>query len=106
MIDDRQLRVSREELDTLLAGGDRPTLIDVRDRDEFAAGHIPGSKNIPLTELAPLFDDPDSAQPMIFICESGLRSLQAAHFASIAGLRDARSLDGGMADWRNEIAGQ
>ncbi len=100
---DSTLSVSREALAQLLDGADTPDLIDVRDRDEFAAGHIPGARNVPLTEVAPLFDDPDSAGPMVFVCESGIRSMQAAQFARIAGLADVRSLDGGTAAWEGEL---
>ena len=103
MTDETRLRMTREELLDVLGRTDRPALIDVRDRDEFATGHIPGATNVPLTELAPLFDDPDAATPMIFVCESGFRSLQAASFARIAGLVDARSVDGGMAGLRTEL---
>ena len=104
MIDPTELILSPKELDEILAGNDIPALIDVRDRDEFATGHIPGAVNVPLTEIAPLFDDPDRAEPMIFVCESGIRSLQAANFARIAGLSNVRSIDGGMAALRGARA--
>lgn len=96
--------LSQHELAEILAGTDTPALIDVRDKDEFAARHIPGAINVPLTEIAPLFDDPNKAGPMIFICESGIRSLQAANFARIAGLSETRSLEGGMAAWISDAA--
>ena len=97
---DTDLSLSPERFSEIVAGGDFPSLIDVRDRDEFATGQVPGAKNIPLTEIAPLFDDPDNAGPMIFICESGVRSLQAANFAKIAGLSRVHSVEGGMTAWR------
>ncbi|MEM9530916.1 MAG: rhodanese-like domain-containing protein [Pseudomonadota bacterium] len=107
MTDDTVLSLSSDQLADILTGADAPTLIDVRDEDEFAAGHIEGAINVPLTQVAPLFDDPENAKPMIFICQSGVRSLQAANFAKIAGLMQPRSLDGGMAAWkRHEVGDQ
>ena len=88
------------QLDELLDQESGVLLIDVRDADEYAGGHIRGAEHVPLQAVAPLFDDPDNTRAMVFVCESGLRSLQAANFALIAGLRQVWSLEGGMAAWR------
>ena len=104
MTDDTALSLSPNQLAELMTGTDIPALIDVRDAHEFKTGHIAGATNVPLTEVAPLFDDPETAKPMIFICQSGVRSLQAANFAKIAGLSHIRSLDGGMTAWEHHQA--
>ena len=104
MTDDTAMNLSPDQLAEILAGTDVPTLIDVRDEDEFATGHISGSINVPLTNVAPLFDDPETAEPMIFICESGVRSLQAVNFARLAGLTQIWSVDGGMAACKSRQA--
>ena len=101
MTDDPTLHMSIDELAEELAGPDAPTLIDVREVYEFETGHIDGAKNVPLGEIASLFDDPVSAGPMVFICEAGVRSLHAAQFGRVAGVEDVRSVDGGMAAWRS-----
>lgn len=96
----KDLNLSQDTLANLLADGNAPAIIDVRSPEEFATGRIPGAKNVPLTEVAPLFDDRNNTNPMIFICESGIRSLQAANFATLTGVGNVQSLDGGMSAWR------
>ncbi len=44
-------RISRDELQALEAGSRPPAIIDVRDRDEYVAGHLPGAIHIPAGEL-------------------------------------------------------
>ncbi len=101
MTQQSDLQLTAESLAEILrTDASKVAVIDVRDQDEYETGHIDGSKNVPLTELAPLFDHPDDSVDMIFVCESGLRSLQAANFARIAGLTRIRSLDGGMSAWK------
>ena len=53
-------------------------LVDVRTRQEFAGGHIPGAVNVPLTELGDFMDSvPDTDTPVYVHCLSGGRSRQA-----------------------------
>ncbi|GAA4458395.1 rhodanese-like domain-containing protein [Rurimicrobium arvi] len=62
-------------------------VIDVRTREEFAGGHVAGSINIPLGELAgELTAIRDMAQPLILCCASGGRSGQAAAFLKANGI--------------------
>ena len=100
MMEDADLHMSIEELAEELGKDEGPIVIDVRERYEFETGAVPGARNVPLMELAPLFDDPDKTEAMVFICEVGVRSLQAAQFARIAGVAEPRSVDGGMVAWR------
>ena len=62
-------------------------LIDVRDEDEYAAGHIPGTINIPLSELPARFDELSEDSPVLLVCNTGVRSSQAAAFPGGHGLR-------------------
>lgn len=91
-------------LRALLGGaGRRPLLVDVREPREFAAGHIAGSVNVPLPELAArLHELPADAAP-VFICRSGARSLTACGIALRGGVRAARNLDGGLLAWAAEV---
>ncbi|NNU26745.1 FAD-dependent oxidoreductase [Isoptericola sediminis] len=77
----------------------RDTLVlDVRSRDEFATGHIPGSLNIPHTELRERLDEVTAAasgHPVRVLCASGVRSNIAHRVLSQAGF-DSASLSGGM----------
>jgi rhodanese-related sulfurtransferase len=49
-------------------------LLDVRSKGEFAGGHAPGSKNIPLDELSGKLSKLDKTKPIVAVCASGMRS--------------------------------
>ncbi len=73
-------------------------VVDVREPDELASGRIQGSTNIPLGQLAARAGELDRDTPVVTVCQSGRRSLQAADTLAAAGFR-ARSMDGGMSAW-------
>jgi len=79
-----------------VAGG--ALLLDVREDDEWAAGHAPDAQHLPLgrlgTELATL----DTQRPIVAVCRSGGRSQQAAAALASAGY-DVANLEGGMKGW-------
>ena len=87
--------LDRNDVKAALASGNG-TIIDVREPAEFAAGHIPGSVNMPLSEFDP------HALPegrVILSCAAGIRSVHAALLAQAAG-RDIREhYKGGFKDW-------
>jgi len=80
---------------------DRPLLLDVRSSMEFAAGHIEGAINVPVTGLAGAL--PGLAlrrgQAVVAICLTAHRSIPAVRLLRRHGL-DARQLAGGMLAWR------
>ncbi len=57
------------------------TLIDVRDADEFAKGHLKTAKNIPVEILEPKIKDLPSDRPVVFLCSTGARSGEAYYMA-------------------------
>ncbi len=77
-------------------------LIDVRARSEWDAGHIAGSSNIPLGELAAaagtIAADP---VPVVLQCASGARSSIATSVLLASGFRNVINLPGGIAAWRD-----
>ena len=73
-------------------------LLDVREASELAEGRIVGSQHIPLGQLHLRAVDLDRNRPVITVCRSGGRSLQAAEFLAAAGF-DVANLDGGMSRW-------
>lgn len=81
-----------------LAGRTGGTLIDVREPDEFAAGRVPGARNIPLQQLRDRLTEVPANQPVAVICQSGRRSAQGAEVLAAAGI-DAVTVDGGTAAW-------
>lgn len=74
-------------------------IVDVREPDEWAQGHIPGAIHIPLGTLAARRRELDPARPVIAVCRSGNRSLTAVELLTRAGFTDARSMAGGMNVW-------
>ncbi|MDE0679668.1 MAG: rhodanese-like domain-containing protein [Gammaproteobacteria bacterium] len=91
--------ITPEQLGDLLKLGVQPILIDVREPMEFKQGHIAGARNVPLTALSDVVADYDPNDEIVFVCQSGMRSLQAASFWSSLGFRKAMSLEGGMDAW-------
>jgi adenylyltransferase/sulfurtransferase len=96
-------RLRPAELRQLLQAGERPLLLDVREPREFAAGHIAGSLNLPLPELAARLQEIPAGAAPVFICRSGARSATACGIAIRAGVQAASNLDGGLLAWAAEV---
>ena len=78
-------------------------LLDVRDRDEYAAGHIPGSVNLPLSQIKSAEDRfPDMDTPLFVYCLSGARSSKAIAALGEMGYTKLANL-GGIRAWHGEI---
>ena len=73
-------------------------LVDVRENDEWAAGHAPGAAHIPLGELSARYTEIPQDFPVYVICRSGARSNQAAHALAGAGWQ-AINVSDGMRGW-------
>jgi rhodanese-related sulfurtransferase len=73
-------------------------LVDVREPHEREAGHVAGSRHVPLAELTAAAESLDPAVPVVFACRVGARSAMAAWSFARAGF-DAHNLTGGLVDW-------
>lgn len=80
-----------------LASLPAPQLIDVREPDEFAAGHAVGAINVPLGGLASA-RLPDESATVYVICQSGARSQRGVQALEARGL-DAVNVEGGTSAW-------
>ncbi|WP_324650318.1 rhodanese-like domain-containing protein [Georgenia sp. H159] len=72
-------------------------VLDVREQDEWDAGHIAGATHIPLGELPDRLDELPE-EDLLVVCRSGGRSKRASAWLNHTGFT-ARNLDGGMRDW-------
>ena len=79
-------------------------VLDVRSVEEFAAGHLPNSKNIPLKELESRIKEIEKSKTnaVIAVCATGVRSSSAVSILNKAGFEKAFSLDGGVAAWQSQ----
>jgi rhodanese-related sulfurtransferase len=85
------------------AGYRKAQLIDVREPEEYAAGHILGARNIPLTQLRMRMKELRPDQPIYLYCQSGLRSGRAAQMLYRKGYRDLYHLKGGFKQWTGKV---
>src|SRR3954449_2979591 len=76
--------------------------VDVRERDEWEEGHIPGAVHVPRGNLESRIETVagDRSAPLVIYCASGSRSAFAAKTLGDLGYQDVVSLSGGFADWK------
>jgi adenylyltransferase/sulfurtransferase len=99
----QELEVRPAALQAELAGGRKVQLVDVREPFEWRICHIDGSVLIPLGELPSRLEELDRRVPVVAVCHTGRRSLDAARFLRSRGFGDARSLNGGVALWAEDV---
>ncbi|MGB9128549.1 MAG: rhodanese-like domain-containing protein [Thiobacillus sp.] len=93
-----------EQADTLKATrlyNDDALVLDVREDKEFAAGHIPKAKHIPLGQLAGRLNELDKFKnkPVLVTCRSGQRSARACGMLKKAGFETVYNQAGGIIAW-------
>lgn len=93
-----------EELDRRIAARANDfVVLDVREKDAFAAGHVPGAMHLPRGQLELRVNEmlPDPSVEILTICEFGKISTLAAATLRELGFERATALDGGMKAWRD-----
>ncbi|MBP2018203.1 putative membrane protein YfcA/rhodanese-related sulfurtransferase [Symbiobacterium terraclitae] len=95
---DRPAALLPEELRRLVVEGPTPQIVDLREPEAFARSSLPGSLNIPWSQLEAWLEVADPQDGALFVCEDGVRSARAASLAAARGFR-TRYLEGGMAAW-------
>jgi adenylyltransferase/sulfurtransferase len=91
------------ELSALLAAGQRPLILDVRNPEEIAICRIAGSTVIPLPELSNRLGELDPAALTVVHCKSGVRSAKAIGVLQAAGFSRLKNLKGGILGWIKEV---
>ena len=108
LVDDARQRIREVELSALLprlGGAAAPVLVDVREQDEWAAGHARGALFLSKGVIERDIEDvlPDLDQEIVLYCGGGYRSALAADALQQMGYRRVSSLVGG---WRAWLAAQ
>ena len=98
------LNITAEEARKLMDSEKDRIILDVRSREEYDQGHIPGAILIPDTEIAARAADllPDKDQLILVYCRSGRRSKLAAQSLADLGYTNIREF-GGILDWPYEV---
>lgn len=91
------LAISVEEAMQLRENG--AFVLDVRQPEEWEAGHIPDATLIPLGELPDRLSEVPGDQQVVVVCRSGNRSAQATDILRQAGFDQTTSMNGGMNEW-------
>jgi adenylyltransferase/sulfurtransferase len=79
------------------------TLVDVRESYEWAIGHLPGARLVPLDTLPQMVDSLDREAEMVVYCHHGMRSDMAAEWLRERGFGRVRNLIGGIDRWSLEV---
>ena len=79
-------------------------ILDVRSADEFATGHLPNAKNIPLPEINNRLKEIEKSKNavVITVCATGVRSSNAVSVLNKAGFAQVFSLEGGTEAWKTQ----
>ena len=95
--------MTAQQLKQRVDSGDKLTIIDVRERDEWVQGFIPNSTFIPrgYLELQIEQNQPDRDAPVVVYCAGGVRSALAARNLKEMGYNNVISLIGGFNGWKN-----
>ncbi|MEH7458560.1 MULTISPECIES: rhodanese-like domain-containing protein [unclassified Bacillus (in: firmicutes)] len=85
------------------AGYRKAQLIDIREADEFNAGHILGARNIPLSQIRLRYKELRKDQPVYLYCQNGFRTGRAAQYLKKQGYKDFYQLQGGFKSWTGKV---
>src|SRR5881392_3092474 len=102
----RQLvpEVSPDDVKARLDRGERPVLLDVREREEFRQGFVPGAVSLPRGFLEMRVEEtvPAKDTPIVAYCGGGTRSLLAGRILKELGYTNVVSMRGGFTAWKNQ----
>jgi adenylyltransferase/sulfurtransferase len=98
-----QRDITSVELKQRLDRGDKLTLVDVREPNEFQINRIPGTVLIPLGEIPRRYAELDKNDEIVVHCKTGGRSAKAADFLRSVGFSRVLNLKGGILDWIDKV---
>ena len=85
-----------------LINREKAVVVDVCEAQEYAAGHVSGSKNVPLSQFKERLPQvvKNKTVPLVLVCARGMRARRAVGMARQLGYEKAQALTGGTAAWR------
>jgi rhodanese-related sulfurtransferase len=86
-----------------LINRERAVVIDLRDTEEFAAGHATGARNVPFDQLEQKLPGTvkNKSVPVLLMCASGSRAQRALALAKKLGYEQAQVIAGGLKSWKD-----
>lgn len=94
--------ISANEMDQLYRKKANIKILDVREPNEYKAGHIPGAISMPLSSFSTQMNDLKRAQHYYVICHSGSRSSMACQHLGSSGFQTTNVI-GGMSAWKGDL---
>jgi molybdopterin/thiamine biosynthesis adenylyltransferase/rhodanese-related sulfurtransferase/molybdopterin converting factor small subunit len=95
--------ITSVELKQRLDRGDKLTIVDVREPNEYQINRITGSVLIPLGDVPKRYNELDSDEQIVVHCKMGGRSAKAADFLRSVGYKRVLNLKGGILDWIDRV---
>jgi rhodanese-related sulfurtransferase len=94
--------ITQDQLSDEIGEGKKILLLDVRSKEEFRSGHIPGAKNVPHNEIGDWLRNQNMSPStdIVVYCESGSRSGVVQQLLIDKGFTSVRHLEGDMKAWR------
>ncbi|QJR81038.1 thiosulfate sulfurtransferase GlpE [Alteromonas pelagimontana] len=75
-------------------------IVDIRDRQSFANGHMPDALHLSNDNFAAFLEQTPKDMPVVVVCYHGISSQQAASLISQQGFEEVYSMDGGFEAWK------
>jgi rhodanese-related sulfurtransferase len=96
--------IDGKTLEGMMADGKPIRIVDVRESDEFADGHIKGAVNIPYKPAkSRVLKDLSAKERIVFVCHGGPMGHELGTLLANNGYPEVYNLIGGMKKWRGEI---
>ncbi|TES45869.1 rhodanese-like domain-containing protein [Halalkalibacterium halodurans] len=80
-------------------GNENAVFVDLREKELYAEGHIPGAINIPYEVFQQRYDELDEDKRVVLICHTGRMGIESAGFLVKQGFDDVANFGGGMTMW-------
>lgn len=98
--------VSSKELQQMISSDIDFVLIDLRSKDQYDEGHIPGALAIPFPELPARLDSFEKTESIVLYCKSGPWSRVSYKDMQKKGFSNVKILQNGIVGWKWEIKGE